>query len=60
MKTINWSDFRLKKLSEIKDGECYKVIGDGDMVFYAVVHPEQVMKDRVEGLCDLIDKSRGK
>jgi len=59
MKTISLTDFRKLKAEEVKKGECRKVTSDGEMIFYAVINPEQVMRDRVEGLCDLIDKSRG-
>ena len=59
MKEITWTEFKLKKLSEIKAGECLKITGDGEMVFYAVIHPEQLMLSKIEGLCGQINASRG-
>jgi len=55
VKEISWTDLKQKTLSEIKEGECLRVTGDGEMVFYAVVGPQQVMKDRVEAICQMID-----
>ena len=59
MKELSLSQFKLKKAPELKSGECLKVTADGETIFYAVINPEQEMKFRIEGLCDLIDKSRG-
>ena len=59
MKTLNWTQLKALTLTEIREGECLKVTGDSEMVFYVTVHPEQVMRLKVEGLCGLIDKSRG-
>jgi hypothetical protein len=60
MKEIAFTEFKKKSVSEIKEGECLKVTGDGSPVFYVVVNPQQLMKDRVEGICSMIDASRGK
>ncbi len=59
MKEENWSKFKLKKASEIKTCQCIKVISDGELLFYAVIKPEGEMKNRIEGMCSLIDASRG-
>lgn len=59
MKEIAFTELKKMLLRDIKEGECLKITGDGEMAFYVIVHPEQVMKDRVEALCDMIDKSRG-
>jgi len=59
VKDISWSQLRAMTLTEIKEGPCLKVTGDGEMAFYVVVQPQQVMKDRVEGICQTIDASRG-
>ena len=59
MKEVSLTVFRSKKLPEILAGECLKVTGDNELAFYVVVKPEEVMKDRIEGLCSLIDQSRG-
>jgi hypothetical protein len=59
MKEISWTELKGMKLSDIKEGECLRVTGDGTMVFYAIINPQQVMKDHVEGVCQTIDASRG-
>ena len=59
MKVKTWTDFKKEVLGDIKKGPCIKVIGDGEMVFYAVIHPEEEMMNRIEGLCSQIDASRG-
>lgn len=59
MKEISWTNLKRLNLSEIREGECLKVTGEGEMVFYVVVKPEEVMQDRVQGLCGMIDASRG-
>lgn len=59
MKEISWTNLKRLNLSEIREGECLKVTGEGEMVFYVVVHPEEVMQDRVQGICGMIDASRG-
>lgn len=59
MKEISWTQLKRLTLKEIKEGECLKVTGDGQLAFYAVIRPEQVMQDRVQGLCGMIDASRG-
>lgn len=53
-------EFKQKSLKEIKEGQCLKVTGQRKMAFYIIVHPEEVMKDRVEGICGQIDISRGR
>ena len=59
MKEISWSELKKATLSQIKEGQCLKVTGDGEMVFYVVIKPESVMRDRIEALCSQIDSSRG-
>ena len=59
MKTVTWTEFKKKTLQDIKEGACVKVTGDGDDVFFVVVNPQGVMKDRIMGLCSQIDVSRG-
>lgn len=59
MQDISWTALKQKAISEIKEGECLKVTGDGQMAFYVVVHPEGAMRDRVAGMCSQIDASRG-
>ena len=59
MKKISWTQLKQKTISEIEEGECLEVTADGSMVFYVIIKPEQIMLDRVEGICSQIDKSRG-
>ena len=59
MKEVSWTQLKKLTLTEIKEGECLKVTGDSEMAFYVIVHPEQSMRQRIEGTCSLIDKSRG-
>ena len=59
MKEIPWSEFRLQKVSDVKTGQCLKVTGDGAVAFYVVVHPQGEMIAKIEGLCGMIDASRG-
>ena len=59
LKEISWSELKAKKISEIKEGECLKVTGDGEMAFYLVVKPQGGMIARVEGIIGMIDASRG-
>ena len=58
LQEISWSELKLKKLSDIKQGECLRVTGDGQMAFYVVVNPQQAMKDRLEFICQTIDAGR--
>lgn len=60
MKEITFSELKKKKVSEIEAGSCLKVTANCEVIFYAVIKPEQVMKDRVEGICGAIDAGRGK
>ena len=59
MKNISFTDFKKMPVKDIKEGQCLKVTGDGEMVFYVVIKPESVMRDRIEALCSMIDASRG-
>ncbi len=59
MREIPWTQFKKLDQEEIREGECLKVTFNGQMVFYVVVHPEEVMQDRVRGICQMIDASRG-
>ena len=58
MKEVSWTQLKQQTLNEIKSGECLKVTGDGEMVFYVVVRPEGEMRYRVEGICSQIGASR--
>ena len=58
METISWSDLKKLKLESVKAGQCLKVTGDGEVAFYAVINPQQAMRDRVESICSQIDASR--
>lgn len=58
MKEIQWTQFKKLKQEEIREGECLKVTFNSEMAFYVVVHPEEVMQDRVQGICGMIDASR--
>ena len=59
MKEISWSELKKLSLTQIKEGECLKVTGDGELAFYAVIKPEGEMRIRVEGVASQIDSSRG-
>ncbi len=59
MKEIKWTDLVHSRASELLAGPCLKVMVDGDMAFYLVIRPEALMRDKVEGLCGLIDAGRG-
>lgn len=64
MKTISLTDFRdfiaKSKVPEIKESPCLKVTADQEPIIYIVVNPEGEMRNRIEGLCGLIDNSRGR
>ena len=64
MKEVNWTDFkelvRKNGVQTVTEGPCLKVNYYGEYQFYVVVHPEQLMKDKVESTCSLIDASRGR
>ena len=60
MKAISWSELKKMSLSDIKAGECLKVTGDSETAFYAIINPQFLMRDRVEGICQQIDASRSK
>ncbi len=59
MKEISWTDLKKEKLEDIKKGQCLKVTGDGQMVFYVIVYPEGIMRNRIETYCNMIDTGRG-
>ncbi len=59
MKEITWSAVKQRNLTDIVVGECLRVTGDGQTVFYVVVRPEGAMVPTVEGVCSMIDASRG-
>ena len=59
MKSMTFTELKKQKAEDLKNGECLKVTSDGGTVFYAVINPEGDMRTRIEGNCDLIDKSRG-
>ncbi|MCJ7743302.1 MAG: hypothetical protein MUO99_01910 [Dehalococcoidales bacterium] len=59
MKEITWAELKELPLSEIKEGQCLKVTGDGEMSFYVIVKPEGEMRIRIEGIISQIDSSRG-
>ena len=56
---MTWTEFKAKKLGDIKKGECLKIIGDGQVGFYAVIDPQGGMIARIEGICSQIDASKG-
>lgn len=58
MKKISLTEFKKLSATEIEKGPCLQVTGDGKTLFYAVVNPQQVMKDRIEANCNLIDAGR--
>ena len=60
MKEISLTGLKLKKVPELKESGCLKVTADGEMILYAVIRPEGVMRDRIEALCSQIDAGRGK
>ena len=57
MKEVGWSKVKLMNAKDMQ--ECLKVTSDGQIVFYIVINPQQLMRDRIEGLCGIIDSSRG-
>lgn len=59
MKVESWETVQNLNLSSALDSECIKVEGLGYNTVYLVVNPQQIMRDRVEALCGLIDTSRG-
>lgn len=59
MKEISWTQLRKLELKDIREGECLKVRFQKGVAFYVIVKPEQVMKDKVEAICQMIDGSRG-
>ena len=60
VKDITWTELKRALAKDIKDGPCLKVLADGQVVGYLVINPQMGMRDRVEGLCGLIDAGRGK
>ncbi len=50
---------KLLKASQLKDGECLNVTADGETIGYFVANPQGEMKARIEGICGLIDNSKG-
>jgi len=62
MKEISWSKLRLMTLSQIKQGECLKISGDGELVFYVLPKPEHWdyrIKNDIESLINRLDEERG-
>jgi len=61
IKEISWTQLRKMDLKAIREGPCLKVpFGKHGVAFYVVVSPEEVMKDRVDAICQQIDISRGR
>lgn len=60
MQDIAWSKFVRLTAKEVAEGPCLRVTADGVTVFYAIIHPEQEMQARVEGVGSQIDASRGR
>ncbi len=59
MKKINWTDFKSKKMGDLENGECLEIMSDGATKIFAVINPQELMKDKIVALCGLIDASRG-
>jgi len=59
VKTISQTEMKLLKASQLKDGECLNVTADGETIGYFVANPQGEMKARIEGICGLIDNSKG-
>ena len=58
MHEIRWSDLIRTPARDIVTGPCLKVMVDGEPLFYLIVKPEGLMRDKVEGLAGLIDSGR--
>jgi hypothetical protein len=59
VKEISWTRLKQNSLENIKEGECLRVTGDGEVAFYAVVRPVGMMPAKIEALCSQIDASKG-
>jgi len=59
MKEISLTTLKLKKAPELRDGQCLKVTADGETIGFFVAKPEGEMISRIEGICGLIDSSKG-
>lgn len=60
MKEIKLSELKQLKTEALKSSPCLKVTSDGEVIFYAIVQPEGLMKDRIEGFASMIDAGRGR
>ncbi len=60
MRDITLSKFRMMSVPDIKGSECFRVMGEDGMLFYVIIRPEGLMRDRIEGLCSQIDASRNR
>jgi hypothetical protein len=58
MKEMDADQFQNITVEASMERECFWVKGEGNQRIYVVVNPEQAMRDRVEGLCSMIDASR--
>jgi hypothetical protein len=59
MRSIDFTDFVKLPLKEIMDGECLTVELGDQMQFIVVIQPEGGMVPRVNGICTMIESSRG-
>ena len=58
MHEIKWFELKRANATDLVQGPCLKVIADGEPLFYLIVKPEGLMRDKVEGLAGLIDSGR--
>lgn len=59
MEEVTWKKFSGMRQRDIAVARCLKVVdGEGKMLMYAVVRPEQAMMHQIEALCSLINAGR--
>jgi len=58
METMKWSEFKQKKLVDMKGMKNVIVTGDGDEIFIAVIGAQHLMRNEIVARCEQIDKGR--
>ena len=60
MKQITISKLKQMTASEIKDGGCFELTSDAEVVAIVIVGAESLMKDKIQACASQIDAMRGK
>jgi uncharacterized protein YuzE len=60
MKQVTISKLKQVTAKEIRDGGCFELTSDGEVVAIVIVGAESLMKDKIRAAASQIDAMRGK